>query len=139
MFEVPVSSREFIWGTQTVKRIATSLAATLMICMMAAGAQADPVPNRSKAFKANYKTLLQDQHAAPPIAECIATAYDYVASSRVYDRLGFTKIDISKARKRQNAIAVSGEARTRATGAWVDISLNCVSVKRKLSSITIDR
>ena len=106
---------------------------------MAAGAQADPVPNRSKAFKANYKTLLQDQHAAPPIAECIATAYDYVASSRVYDRLGFTKTDISKARKRQNAIAVSGEARTRATGAWVDISLNCVSVKRKLSSITIDR
>lgn len=121
-----------------MKAITTSLAATVMICMMA-GAQADPVPNRSKAFKANYQSLVKDQHAAPPIAECIATAYDYVASSRVYDRLGFTQTDISKVKKGQTAIAVRGEARTRATSAWVDITLNCVSAKGKLSSINIKR
>ena len=121
-----------------MKAITTSLAATVMICMMA-GAQADPVPNRSKAFKANYKTLVEDQHAAPPIAECIATTYDYVASSRVYDRLGFTQTDISKARKGQTAIVVPGEARTRANSTWIDITLSCVSAKGKLSSITIKR
>ncbi|UXN58769.1 BspC domain-containing protein [Phyllobacterium zundukense] len=122
-----------------MKLITTSLAATVTICMMAVSAPADPVPNRSKAFKANYKTLVQDQHATPPIAECIATAYDYVAASRVYDRLGFTQTDISKAKKGQTAIAVSGEARTRGTSAWVDITLTCVSAKGKLSSISIKR
>lgn len=121
-----------------MKAITTFLVATTMICIMA-GAQADPVPNRSKAFKANYKTLIEDQHAAPPIAECIATAYDYVAASRIYDRLGFTQTDISKANKGQTAIAVSGEARTRANSAWVDITLSCVSAKGKLSSIDIKR
>ena len=82
---------------------------------------------------------MQHQHASPRVAECIATGYDYAASSRLYDRLGFTQTDISNASVRPAAIMVSGEARRRTNSDWVDVTLNCVSAKGKLIAINIKR
>lgn len=64
---------------------------------IAGTAHADAVPKRSKDFTGNYQTLVKDQQASPQVADCIASAYDYVKKSKKYDRLGFTKDDIAAA------------------------------------------
>ena len=115
-------------------------------------AHADAVPKRSKDFKGNYQTLTQDQKAAPQIAECIASAYDYVKKSRKYDRLGFTQSNISAAttssktikfssrdpRKVTSVIAISGEARPKSNSThWDGITLRCGIAGGKLRAIEL--
>ncbi|MDR6431197.1 type IV secretion system effector BspC [Brucella pseudogrignonensis] len=111
---------------------------------------ADAVPKRSKDFTGNYQTLVKDQQASPQIAGCIASAYDYVKNSKKYDRLGFTKDDISNAttnqksskfsakdgRKVSAVISVPGEARNKA-GGWDGISVRCGITSGKLKAIEI--
>ncbi|PWL18051.1 hypothetical protein DKP76_09990 [Falsochrobactrum shanghaiense] len=115
-------------------------------------AHADAIPKRSKDFKANYQTLTQDQKAAPQIAECVASAYDYVKKSKKYDRLGFTQNDIAAAatsnktikfsthdpRKVTSVIAVSGEARPKTNSThWDSITLRCGIAGGKLKAIEL--
>ncbi|MBC8717624.1 hypothetical protein [Ochrobactrum sp. Marseille-Q0166] len=113
-------------------------------------AQADAVPKRSKDFTGNYQTLVKDQQASPPVADCIASAYDFVKKSTKYDRLGFTKDDIAAAstnsksikfsakdtRKVSKVISVSGEARIKA-GGWDSITLRCGISDGKLKAIEL--
>ncbi|MBB5701557.1 hypothetical protein FHS76_001408 [Ochrobactrum daejeonense] len=115
-------------------------------------AHADAVPTHSKDFAGNYQTLVKDQQAAPRIADCIASAYDYVKKSKKYDRLGFTKDDISgaktndkpskfstgDARKMSAVISVAGEARNRnASAKWDSIVLRCGIAHGKLKAIEL--
>ncbi|WP_273725262.1 type IV secretion system effector BspC [Brucella gallinifaecis] len=113
-------------------------------------AQADAVPKRSKDFTGNYQTLVKDQQASPPVADCIASAYDFVKKSTKYDRLGFTKDDIAAAstnsksikfsakdtRKVSKVISVSGEARIKA-GGWDSITVRCGISDGKLKAIEL--
>ncbi|MCK1975332.1 hypothetical protein LNK20_21855, partial [Bacillus safensis] len=78
-------------GMKSTKLVVSAIF-TLGFC---AAAHADAVPKRSKDFTGNYQTLVKDQRVAPQIADCIASGYDYVKKSKKYDRLGFTKDDIS--------------------------------------------
>ncbi|MHC5230588.1 type IV secretion system effector BspC [Brucella sp. LJL56] len=115
-------------------------------------AHADAVPKRSKDFTGNYQTLVKDQQAAPQVADCIASAYDYVKKSKKYDRLGFTKDDISSAetndksskfstsdpRKVSAVISVPGEARNKnASTKWDSITLRCGITNGKLKAIEL--
>lgn len=115
-------------------------------------AHADAVPKRSKDFTGNYQTLVKDQQATPQIADCIASAYDYVKKSKKYDRLGFTKDDISAAvtndksskfsardpRKVSAVISVPGEARSKGGAAnWDSITLRCGISGGKLKAIEL--
>ncbi|MBB4092721.1 hypothetical protein HGG72_09780 [Ochrobactrum pecoris] len=117
-----------------------------------AAAHADAVPKRSKDFTGNYQTLVKDQQAAPQVADCIASAYDYVKKSKKYDRLGFTKDDISSAetndksskfstsdpRKVSAVISVPGEARNKnASTKWDGITLRCGITGGKLKAIEL--
>ncbi len=117
-----------------------------------AAAHADAVPKRTKDFTANYQTLVKDQQAAPQIADCIASAYDYVKKSKKYDRLGFTKDDISNAktndksskfsssdpRKVSAVISVPGGARNKGVSAkWDSITLRCGITDGKLKAIEL--
>ncbi|EXL05834.1 type IV secretion system effector BspC [Brucella anthropi] len=115
-------------------------------------ANADSVPKRSKDFTGNYQTLVKDQQAAPQVADCVASAYDYVKKSKKYDRLGFTKDDISSAetndksakfstsdpRKVSAVISVPGEARTKgASTKWDSVTLRCGITDGKLKAIEL--
>src|SRR5690606_35451080 len=115
-------------------------------------AQADAVPKRTKDFNGNYQTLVKDQQANPQVADCIASAYDYVKKSKKYDRLGFTKDDISSAetidksskfsvsdpRKVSAVISVPGEARNKGVSAkWDSIMLRCGITHGKLKAIEL--
>ena len=115
-------------------------------------AHADAVPKRTKDFTGNYQTLVKDQQAAPQVADCIASAYDYVKKSKKYDRLGFTKDDISAAetndksskfstsdpRKVSAVISVPGEARNKgASTKWDSIMLRCGITDGKLKAIEL--
>jgi len=117
-----------------------------------AAAHADAVPKRSKDFTGNYQTLVKDQRVAPQIADCIASGYDYVKKSKKYDRLGFTKDDISDAqtddksskfstsdpRKVSAVISVPGEARNKGVSAkWDSITLRCGITDGKLKAIEL--
>ena len=117
---------------------------------VAGAAHADGVPKRSKDFTANYQTLVKDQQASPQVADCVASAYDYVKKSKKYDRLGFTKDDISaattndksakfsiqNARKVSAVISVPGEARRKNGGAqWDTITLRCGITGGRLKAI----
>lgn len=119
---------------------------------LAGAANADTVPKRSKNFTGNYQTLVKDQQASPQIADCIASAYDYVKNGKKYDRLGFTKDDIADAttndtsskfsakdaRKVSAVISVPGEARPQAGGAqWDTITVRCGITGGKLKAIEI--
>ncbi|MGH6861231.1 MAG: BspC domain-containing protein [Phyllobacterium sp.] len=113
--------------------VATGITLATSVC-------ADPVSKRSDAFAANYKTLTEDQLAPPQIAECIATGYDDVESSKAYDRLGFTRMDISKAQGEGEAsISVPGEARLRKNGSWVGIVLKCGIEQGSFTTIDVQR
>lgn len=115
-------------------------------------AHADPAPKHSTDFKANYETLTKDQKAPPAVAECIASAYDFVKKSKEFDRLGFTALDISAAktinktasfsksdpRKISKVIEVSGEARPKIDSSnWKPIKLRCGLNKGKLKAIEL--
>ncbi|MCX2696291.1 MULTISPECIES: type IV secretion system effector BspC [Ochrobactrum] len=117
---------------------------------VAGAAHADSVPKRSKDFTGNYQTLVKDQQASPQVADCVASAYDYVKKSKKYDRLGFTKDDISAAttndksakfstkdaRKVSAVISVPGEARRKTGGTqWDTITLRCGISGGKLKAI----
>ena len=117
-----------------------------------AAAHADAVPKRTKDFTGNYQTLAKDQQAAPQVADCIASAYEYVKKSKKYDRLGFTKDDISSAetndksskfstndpRKVSAVISVPGEARAKGASAkWDSITLRCGITSGKLKAIEL--
>jgi len=119
---------------------------------LAGAAHADTVPKRSKNFTANYQTLVKDQQASPQVADCIASARDYVAIGKKYDRLGFTKNDIAAAttndksskfsakdgRKVSAVISVPGEARPKDGGTkWDTITLRCGITSGKLKAIEI--
>ena len=118
----------------------------------AAVAHADAVPKHSKNFTGNYQTLVKDQGASPQIADCIASAYDYIKKSRKYDRLGFTKDDISAAKTNSKSskfsardprrvsavIAVPGEARVKnGSTQWDTITLRCGISGGKLKAIEL--
>ncbi|MFC0246331.1 type IV secretion system effector BspC [Falsochrobactrum ovis] len=115
-------------------------------------AHADPAPQHSADFNANYETLTKDQNASPAVAECIASAYDFVKQSKEFDRLGFTAGDISAAktinktasfsksdpRKISKVIEVSGEARPKkASTKWKSIKLRCGLKSGKLKAIEL--
>ncbi|KAB2680686.1 MULTISPECIES: type IV secretion system effector BspC [Brucella/Ochrobactrum group] len=117
-----------------------------------AAAHADAVPKRSKDFTANYQTLVKDQQVAPQIADCIASSYDYVKKSKKYDRLGFTKDDMSNAKTDDKSskfssrdprdvsavISVPGEARNKGVSAtWDSITLRCGISGGKLNAIEL--
>jgi len=119
---------------------------------LAGTAHADSVPKRSKDFTANYQTLVKDQQASPQVADCVASAYDYVKKSKKYDRLGFTKDDISAAttddksakfstkdaRKVSAVISVPGEARPKnGDTKWDTITLRCGITGGKLKAIEL--
>ncbi|MBV2142836.1 hypothetical protein KUG47_04910 [Falsochrobactrum sp. TDYN1] len=125
---------------------------TIFTLGFSVAAHADAVPKRGKDFKGNYQTLTQDQKAAPQIAECVASAYDYVKKSKKYDRLGFTQDNIDAAttsnktvkfsardpRKVTMIIAISGEARPRANSTqWDSITLRCGIAGGKLKAIEL--
>ncbi|MGC4026553.1 MAG: hypothetical protein QM744_16280 [Mesorhizobium sp.] len=113
-------------------------------------ASADTVLPRSKDFAANYQTLVNDRKASPAVADCIASAYDYVKKNARYDRLGFTgdeiaaaSTDKSKAKfsamdQRQVSVIISmqGAARNRSAGyKWDGIVLRCGLMNGKLKAI----
>lgn len=115
-------------------------------------AHADAVPKRSRDFTGNYQTLVKDQQASPQVADCIASAYDYVKKSRKYDRLGFTKDDISAAKTSAKStkfstqdprtvsavISVPGEARAKSGGTqWDNITLRCGVTNGKLKALEL--
>ncbi|MBN9047329.1 MAG: hypothetical protein J0H18_16935 [Rhizobiales bacterium] len=115
-------------------------------------AHADAVPKRSKNFNPNYHELVKTQRASPQVAACIAAAYDYVKKSRKYDRLGFTKDDISRAsvdnrsskfsakdpRRMSAVISVPGEARLKSVGyKWDGIMLRCGIAHGRLKAIEL--
>jgi hypothetical protein len=119
---------------------------------IAGAAHADAVPKRSKDFTGNYQTLVKDQKASPQVADCIASAYDYVKKSKKYDRLGFTKDDIAAATTNDKSskfsakdaskvsavISVPGEARTKSGGTeWDTITLRCGITGGKLKAIEL--
>lgn len=124
----------------------------LLALALTGAAAADTVPKRSRDFTGNYQTLVKDQRASPQVADCIASAYDYVKKNRKYDRLGFTKDDIAAvtideksgkfsakdARKVSAVIAVPGEARIRNIGAkWDGVTLRCGIANGKLKAIEL--
>lgn len=126
--------------------------ASIFALGFSAAAHADAVPKRSKDFTGNYQTLVKDQQVAPQIADCIASAYDYVKKSRRYDRLGFTNDDISNAatddksskfsaadpRKVSAVISVPGEARNKnASTKWDSIVLRCGIASGKIKAIEL--
>ncbi|PQA75373.1 type IV secretion system effector BspC [Brucella oryzae] len=115
-----------------------------------AAAHADAIPKRSKDFTTNYQMLVKDRKASPQVADCIATAYDFVKKSKKYDRLGFTQDDISSAktddkssefstrdpRKVSAVISVPGEARIKRIGyKWDDVAVRCGITNGKLQAI----
>ena len=117
-----------------------------------AAAHADAVPKRTKDFTANYQILVKDRQASPQVADCIASAYDYVRKSKKYDRLGFTGEDISSAQSTDKSekfssrdpskvsavISVPGEARNRGVSAtWDSITLRCGITGGKLTAIEL--
>jgi hypothetical protein len=118
---------------------------------IAGAAHADAVPKRSKDFTGNYQTLAKDQQASPQVADCIASAYDYVKKSKKYDRLGFTKADIAAATTNDKSskfsakdaskvsavISVPGEARNRSGAQWDTITLRCGITGGKLKAIEV--
>lgn len=126
------------------------LLSTIFTLGLIGAANADVVPKHSKDFTANYQTLVKDQQASPQVADCIASAYDYVKKSKKYDRLGFTKNDIAAVsisskpakfsstdrRRISTVISVPGEARTKA-GGWDSISLRCGISNGKLKAIEL--
>lgn len=124
----------------------------LLALGFASAAQADTVPKRTKDFTANYQILVKDRQASPQVADCIASAYDYVKKSKKYDRLGFTQDDISSAetndksgkfstgdsRKVSAVISVPGEARKKgASATWDSITLRCGITGGKLKAIEL--
>lgn len=125
-----------------------------VVCAFSIGtlAHADPAPQHSVDFKANYEILTKDQKAPSAVAECIASAYDFVKGSKEFDRLGFTASDISSAktihkaaffsktdpRKMSKVIEVSGEARPKnASTKWKSIKLRCGLKGKKLEAIEL--
>ncbi len=131
----------------------TPIALSALISLgFVSAALADQAPPRSRDFTANYRTLVKNQKAAPPVADCIATAYDYVKKNRKYDRLGFTQDDISAAstdthaakfsksdpRKVSAVISVPGEARLKSVGyKWDSVTLRCGLTRGKLQAIEL--
>lgn len=128
------------------------LLAAVFVTGFTTAAAADAVPPHSKDFAGNYRTLVADQKAPPAVADCIASAYDYVKKSPRYDRLGFTQADIAAAktntkpakfsakdpRKVSAVIAVPGEARIKSIGTkWDGITLRCGLVSGKLKAIEL--
>ncbi|MBA8819111.1 type IV secretion system effector BspC [Brucella haematophila] len=125
---------------------------TICAIGFASAAHADAVPKRSKDFTGNYQTLVKDQHASPQVADCVASGYDLVKKDKKYDRLGFTKDDISSAttndtsskfstkdpRKVSAVISVPGEARIKSTGyKWDGVNLRCGITNGKLTAIEL--
>lgn len=125
-----------------------------VFCVFSIGtlAHADPTPQHSGDFKANYEILTKDQKASPALAECIASGYDFVKGSKEFDRLGFTASDISAAktinkaasfsksdpRKVSQVIEVSGEARPKkASTKWKPVKLRCGLKSGKLKAIEL--
>ncbi|PYE89754.1 type IV secretion system effector BspC [Phyllobacterium leguminum] len=133
-------------------KVAELLLNTVFASLIAGAAYADTPPKRSRDFQGSYQTLVKDQHASPRIADCIATGYDLVKMSRIFDRLGFTEEDIGKARtvrkmgpfsdrdatKISSVISVAGQARPRANSTnWADITLRCGIVRGRIKAIEI--
>lgn len=113
-------------------------------------AHADPIPERTKDFTGNYKTLMKDHKASAQVATCV-TGYDLMRSDRVYNRIGFTKYDIAAAKIAsvskfsvtdpkpvRAVVSVSGEVRNRASGtAWDKIILRCGFFGAKIAAIEL--
>ena len=131
----------------------TRLPALFLACCLTGAnpAHADPLPARSSSFAGNYRTLVEDQKAPAAVARCIATAHDYAAKGRLYDRLGFTRDDIVAAvaaphqgafsatdpRAVTSTLAISGEGRRRNSGDWVKITLRCGERADRLAAIEL--
>ncbi|MFD1197447.1 type IV secretion system effector BspC [Brucella gallinifaecis] len=131
----------------------TQLIFSAIVTLGIAGtAYADAIPKRSKDFTGNYQTLVKDQKASPQVANCIASAYDYVKKSKKYDRLGFTREDIAAAKTNKKSskfsskdaskvsavISVSGEARSKNSGTqWDAVTLRCGITDGKLKAIEL--
>lgn len=126
--------------------------ATAVSIGFTAAAHADSVPTRSKDFIGNYQTLVKDQQASAQVADCLAAAYDYVKINKKYDRLGFTKADISAAKSSQKSttfskkdsrkvssiLTVPGEARIKANGyQWDNVNVRCGITNGKLAAIEL--
>lgn len=126
--------------------------ASIVLVSVSGPSRAEAPPRKSADYKGNYRTLVKDQHAAPQIADCIATGYDLVRKSRAFDRLGFTDDDIRKTKVvRQTGtfspadtsavstvISIPGQARARSGSAdWTDVTLRCGFNKDSLRAIEI--